>query len=220
MSKNAIPGQIYRRLYLCYGPQRWWPGETDLEIIVGAILTQNTSWSNVVKAIGNLKKNRMLTIERLQKAPVRSLGRLIRSSGYYIVKAKRLKSFIDFLSTRYRGDIRALSRVPTGSLREQLLSVNGIGPETADSILLYVYNRPVFVVDAYTKRIFSRHRFFDPGATYDQVQRFFTDRLIRDARLFNEFHALIVKLGKEYCKKKPLCFLCPIVDMVPRYQGR
>lgn len=202
---------IYELLFERFGPRHWWPGETRLEIIVGAILTQNTAWPNVKKAISNLKKIKALDAKRLSKISERTLSRLIRPAGYFNVKARRLKNFLAFLNTAYNGDINRLLKTETRRLRKELLSVNGIGPETADSILLYAGNRPVFVIDAYTKRIFSRHGFIDDNAPYEDAQSMFMKNLPRKEKLFNEFHALIVELGKNLCRaRKPLCNECPI----------
>lgn len=202
---------IYGKLYSRFGSQRWWPGDTPFEVIAGAILTQNTSWSNVEKAINNLKKHSLLLPEKLYKLPLKRLASFIKPSGYYNVKARRLKGFMDFLFKAYGGDLKRMSRRDASCLRGELLSVKGIGPETADSILLYAFGKPVFVVDAYTKRIFSRHALIEEDAGYDRTQNLFMENLRRDARLFNEYHALLVKLGKEFCRKtRPKCELCPL----------
>ena len=204
-------GHIYKKLYSYFGPQHWWPGETPFEVMLGAILTQNTSWQNVEKAIGNLKKHKLLNPRKLYKLEQRKLASLIRPAGYYNIKAKRLKYFLDFLFQSYGGDIKKISRVDKIALRQELLAVNGIGPETADSILLYALNKPVFVVDAYTRRILLRHRLIKETASYDGVQDLFTHNLKKDAKLFNEYHALLVRLGKDFClKKKGKCDTCPL----------
>jgi len=208
---NKALKAIYRSLYGHYGPRHWWPGDTKLEIIVGAILTQNTAWTNVEKAVKNLKKEKVLTVKKLSSISEKKLSRLIRPAGYYNIKARRIKNFLRFLNNFYGGNIRRMFRTRTDSLRNELLAVNGIGPETADSILLYAGEKPVFVVDAYTKRIFSRHGYIKESANYDEVQEFFLKRLPLNAGMFNEFHALIVELGKKLCRrKKPLCNICPI----------
>ncbi len=202
---------IYKRLYARFGPQGWWPARTPLEIVVGAILTQNTAWSNVEKAISNLKAARLLSSSAsLEHISSRTLSRLIRPAGYYNLKSSRLKNFFRFLRTQSNGDLKALRRLRAVSLRRKLLSVNGIGPETADSIMLYALGKPVFVVDAYTKRILSRHGLLCERAGYDDVQRIFEKNLPTDRRLFNEYHALIVRLGKERCRKVPRCGGCPL----------
>jgi len=179
--------------------------------MVGAILTQNTSWLNVEKAIRNLKKRSVLSARKLFALPQRTLCRLIRPAGYYNIKTKRLKSFVGFFLRRYGGNISRLTRPSLRRLREELLSVNGIGPETADSILLYALDKPVFVIDAYTKRILLRHSLIKGDVDYQHMQHLFMQNLKKDARLFNEYHALLVKLGKEYClKNKPRCEVCPL----------
>ncbi|MFH1854231.1 MAG: endonuclease III domain-containing protein [Candidatus Omnitrophota bacterium] len=202
---------IYNLLFKRFGPRHWWPGNTKLEIIVGAILTQNTAWVNVEKAIFNLKKRKVLNVRRLLSISEDKLSELIRPAGYFNVKAGRLKNFLNFLRTSYGGSINKMFKTETERLRRELLSLNGIGPETADSILLYAGNRPVFVVDAYTKRVFLRHGFISSDATYDDLQSLFMKNLLPEEKLFNEFHALIVELGKNICRsKKPLCDKCPI----------
>ncbi|MCE5186272.1 MAG: endonuclease III domain-containing protein [Planctomycetaceae bacterium] len=204
---------IYQRLYDAYGPQFWWPGESTIEIIVGAILTQNTSWSNVEKAIANLKNADCLSPQKLHTIAVEQLGTLIRPAGYYNIKAQRLKNFIHYLFERHSGDLDSLEALSAGTLREQLLAIKGIGPETADSICLYAFNKPIFVVDAYTARIFGRHGLLEPGWGYHQIQDLFHSGLEKDPVLFNEFHALIVHTGKEHCKPKPICKGCPLEEL-------
>lgn len=212
--RNDILLDIYGRLSRHFGPQKWWPADTKFEIIIGAILTQNTAWSNVERAIKNLKKEKVLSPEKLYRFKTSSLSRLIRPSGYYNVKAKRIKSFLEFLFKDYKGSLKKMFNEDLPVLRQKLLAVNGIGPETADSILLYAAGKPVFVVDAYTKRIFSRHGFVRPDSQYHHVQRLFSENLKADAGLFNEYHALIVELGKNICKKtKPRCEQCPVYSV-------
>lgn len=202
---------IYKKLYSFFGPQHWWPGETPFEVAVGAILTQNTNWGNVERAIGNLKSARALLPKKIHKMPVNKLAFLIRPAGYFNIKAKRLKNFINFLFKGYEGCLDKLFSRDIGALRGELLSVNGIGEETADSIILYAAGRSIFVVDAYTRRVFSRHNFLNDKASYQDVQKFFMQNLPKDVKMFNEFHALIVKLGKEFClKNKPKCGQCPL----------
>lgn len=202
---------IYAKLLKSFGPQSWWPADSVFEVMVGAILTQNTSWQNVERAIANLKAGRCLTFKRLAAVKEGELARLIRPAGYFNVKAKRLKNFLTYLGKNYRGNLRAMAQRDTLALREELLCVNGIGEETADSILLYAFNKPVFVVDAYTKRIFSRHGFVGEAADYAAVQRLFMERLEHEPRLFNEYHALLVRLGKDFCRKSnERCGECPI----------
>jgi len=202
---------IYRRLRSFFGIQRWWPADTPFEVMIGAILTQNTNWLNVEKAINNLKKRKLLKPHALYRLPHKRLACLIRPAGYYNIKAKRLKNFLKFFMNNYGADAKKMSGIDTLYLRQQLLSVNGVGPETADSILLYALDKPVFVVDAYTRRILLRHHLIGEDAGYDKIQNLFMKNLKPAVRLFNEYHALLVKLGKEFClKNKPRCDLCPL----------
>jgi len=210
---NEILSEIYKLLYDAFGPQHWWPGETPFEIITGAILTQNTSWANVEKAIANLKSAGQLTPEAIFHIDISQLAELIRPAGYYNIKAKRLKSFINWLYDNYDGKMTNLEHVNTDQLREELLAIKGIGRETADSILLYALGRPVFVVDAYTARITLRHSLIDPGADYEQLRQLFESNLPEDVQLFNEYHALLVKVGKEFCRPKAKCSGCPLEEL-------
>ncbi len=202
--------KIYRTLYQTYGPRNWWPGETPFEVMVGAILTQNTSWRNVEKAIQKLKGKGVLNPQGIHHLRKSQLAPLIKSSGYYRIKADRLKGFIDFLFGEYDGHIKKMGKEKMEKMREELLGVKGIGPETADSILLYGLKKPIFVIDAYTRRILSRHGMITEKASYKEVQRLFMDHLPLDEKLFNEYHALLVHLGKTVCKKIPRCDVCPI----------
>ncbi len=202
--------KIYQKLYDAYGPRHWWPGETPLEVMVGAILTQNTSWNNVEKAIQKLKDKGVLDARGIHQLKESCLARLIRSSGYYRIKAERLKVFVNFLFENYDGNIKRMRKEALQTMREKLLQVKGIGPETADSILLYGLKKPIFVVDAYTKRILSRHGMVSENASYGEIQRLFMDFLPPDERLFNEYHALLVHLGKTLCKRVPRCDICPL----------
>ena len=178
---------------------------------MGAILTQNTSWKNVEKAIGNLKRARLLDPRKLARVPKGRLERLLRPSGFFRVKAQRLRSFLKYLEGDYRFNLSKMKRHPLPRLRRELLGVPGIGPETADSILLYALDKPAFVIDAYTRRIFQRHRLISDGASYEEVQRHFADVLPPSVRRFNEYHALLVRVGKDLCKKRtPLCSQCPL----------
>ncbi len=202
---------IFEALYEHYGPQNWWPADSLFEVIVGAILTQNTAWQNVEKAISNLKSAGLLNPVSLHNLPLEILAEYIRPSGYYNIKAKRLKDFLRFFIEKYEGDIDRMFEQEPEELRKSLLQISGIGQETADSILLYAGNIPVFVVDAYTFRVFSRHGFLSEDITYEDCQSMFMENLTNDAGLFNEYHALIVKVGKEYCRKRePLCIECPL----------
>jgi endonuclease-3 related protein len=202
---------VYRALFKAYGPQHWWPGDSPFEVMVGAVLTQNTAWANVEKAIANLKRERLLTPLRMNKVAPEKLASLIRPSGYFNIKTERLRRLLAFIHNRYSGSLTRMFATDPPVLRRQLLEVNGIGPETADSILLYAGEKPFFVVDAYTKRIFSRQGLFAGNADYYAVQGLFMDNLPCDVRLYNEYHALIVRIGKEHCKKgRPLCSGCPL----------
>lgn len=205
--------EIYRLLFDRFGPQHWWPGETQFEIIIGAILTQNTNWSNVKKAITNLKNANCLTPEKLYHLDISQLAELIRPAGYYNVKTKRLKNFLDWFFNNYNGQLENLDKISTDRLRAELLAVKGIGPETADSILLYAFNRPIFVVDTYTARVTVRHHLIEPDADYEQLQYLFQSNLSEDVRLFNEYHALFVHLGKDFCKPKARCAGCPLENI-------
>lgn len=210
---KALLLDIYQRLFNTYGPQNWWPGESPFEVIVGAILTQNTSWTNVEKAIRSLKERGVLSPDGIRTLKRSELSRLIKSSGYYRIKADRLKAFIDFLFQYYRGNLDLMKKEEPSRLRKRLLQVRGIGPETADSILLYGFGIPIFVVDAYTRRILERHGLASRKAPYEEIQALFMDHLPHEERLFNEYHALLVRLGKTVCKKIPKCDLCPIKDV-------
>ncbi len=202
--------EIYQILFERFGPQHWWPGETCFEIITGAVLTQNTNWTNVEKAIANLKSANLLTPEGLHNLDVSKLAELIKPAGYFNIKAKRLKNFLGWLFDNFDGQLTKLKKLNTDRLRAELLGIKGIGPETADSILLYAFDRPVFVVDAYTARIVCRHQLIDAGADYEQLRELFQSNLSQDYKMFNEYHALFVRLGKEFCKTKPKCSGCPL----------
>ncbi|PID77722.1 MAG: endonuclease [Deltaproteobacteria bacterium] len=197
-----------------YGKQNWWPGETAFEIMVGAVLTQNTNWANVEKAIANLKNNGCLDFEIMYAMGEQELALMIRSAGYYNLKARRLKNLLQMITDSYDGSIELLSQDDLHNARANLLAVKGIGPETADSILLYCCGQPIFVADAYTYRIFSRHNLLDEETDYYTIQQTFMDNMEHDAGVFNEYHALIVQTGKDYCKKgKPVCQGCPLEDL-------
>jgi endonuclease-3 related protein len=201
---------IYYALLGHFGSQHWWPAESRFEVIIGAILTQNTAWQNVERVIENLKKEGILTPEGIFHAPEEKLQTLLKPAGYFRIKTKRLKHFINFLFEEHSGNLTSLRGLPKDRLREQLLNVNGIGPETADSIVLYATDKLSFVVDAYTKRIFSRLGVIETNTSYAGIKEYFEKNLPRDLKIYKEFHALIVKLGKIYCKAKPLCNDCPI----------
>ncbi len=203
--------QAYRRMLAVFGELDWWPGDSPWEIMVGAVLTQNTAWSNVQLAIANLKAYNMLAASAMSAAPDEQLAELIRPSGYYRQKTKKLKALTAFFQQEYDSSIENMCAEELPVLRDKLLGVYGIGPETADSILLYALGKPVFVIDAYTKRIFCRHGFFPETYTYYDIQDFFERRLPVDVRLYNEFHAQIVYTGKQYCRsRKPRCTGCPL----------
>ncbi|MBW2117986.1 MAG: endonuclease III domain-containing protein [Deltaproteobacteria bacterium] len=201
---------MFDLLFAHFGPQDWWPAETDLEMMVGAVLTQNTNWKNVERAIENLKSKHLLTVNALCSMSIDALAQEIRPAGYYNIKARRLMNLIHFMNDQYGEDLSEFFRDETQIIREGLLSVNGVGPETADSILLYAARRPVFVIDAYTHRILKRHGMSEEYATYYELQELFMDHLPEDQELYSEFHALIVQTGKNYCKRKPLCLYCPL----------
>lgn len=206
---------LYDRLYAAYGPQHWWPGDSAFEVVAGAILTQSAAWTNVERALGNLKAAGALSPEGIDELPEAELARLIRPSGYYNAKARKLKAFVGLLDREYGGDLARMLRSPPEELREALLRTHGIGPETADSILLYAAGQPVFVIDAYTRRIFSRLGFVPERDAYDGWQRLFVESLPLDVRLFNEYHALIVRHGKDACRKHPACRECPLSSICP-----
>ena len=228
--RGALLKNIYKKLLDFYGPQGWWPGDSPFEVMVGAVLTQNTSWKNVEKAIGNLRSKNLLEPYRLHKTPTRRLASLLTPSGYFNVKTKRLKSLLKFFVNNFDGDFRRMKKRSLRSLRTEMLKVNGVGRETCDSILLYALDKPIFVVDAYTRRIFSRYGFISETESYDEIQNFFMKNLddidFRGSKnggritnhqslvtIFNEFHALIVKHGKTLCKKNPLCDECPLLNL-------
>jgi endonuclease-3 related protein len=211
--------RIFDLLRSAYGPQNWWPGDTAWEVIVGAVLTQNTAWRNVAQAIGNLKREGLMEARTLLHAEPDRVKDLITPAGYYNVKYDRLMNLLRFLDSRGT-DLEGLQRLPLGELRAGLLEVKGVGPETADSILLYAFQRPVFVVDTYTRRLFSRLGYeWMQRASYDKVQGFFMEALPRDTSLYNESHALIVIHSKNTCKKEPLCEGCCLSGLCPRFAG-
>lgn len=203
--------EAYRKLHAYFGHRNWWPGDTPFEIMVGAILTQNTNWGNVEKAIANLKRDGLLSAQKLYALHPAKCASLIRPAGYFRVKTKRLRSFLKFFIANYAASTKRMADKDLEPLRHELLSVNGIGPETADSILLYALNKPTFVIDAYTKRILYRHRLCSEETTYDELQEIFMDHLDHDAELFNDYHAQLVQVGKTYCRpQKPRCDDCPL----------
>ncbi len=201
---------FYEALLEAYGPQQWWPGQTRTEIAVGAILTQNTNWKNVERAIDNLRAAGCLDWAALRDVEPARLAELIRPAGYYNLKTRRLKNLVNWLWTEHDGDFDSLTRMAPDELRDQLLSINGVGPETADSILLYALDVPTFVVDAYSARVAQRHGLIGEDFTYDELKALFEDNLPDEAPLYNEYHALIVAVGKQHCKPRPLCEGCPL----------
>jgi endonuclease III related protein len=208
--------RYYEAMSGALGPMHWWPAQTPFEVIVGAILTQSTAWGNVERAIANLRSARVLTPSAMLRVPTPRLAALVRPSGYFRQKAKKLKAFLRFLQTGYGGSLKRMFLTPTSELREKLLSVHGIGPETADSILLYAGNHPVFVVDAYTHRIFERHGITNGKPDYEKVRALIETSIPRQPELFNEFHALIVNTGKNWCRKNvPRCEECPLRPLLP-----
>lgn len=210
--KTAAPPlmEMYEAMLAQFGPRGWWPARTKFEVCAGAILTQNTAWRNVKRAIANLRAAKLLSLKKINETPDEELAALIVPAGYYNMKAKRLKNFTGMVADEYGGSLARLFRLPAMQLREQLLEVNGIGFETADSIILYAAEKPVFVCDAYTRRIGARHGLFDSDADYETMRAYFTGRLPVDVQLYNEYHALIVGVGASYCGRTPDCAACPL----------
>jgi len=234
----------YRALLGRYGPQNWWPAQSRFEVIVGAYLTQNTNWSNVERAMANLRRARVLSVKGIREMPLGRLQKLVRPSGYFRQKAIKLKTFIRFLDENYSGSLDRMFAQPTEKLRAELLALNGVGPETADSILLYAGNHPVFVVDAYTRRIFERHGLITAKNKYEEIRalieqavsgadpaslettngsdpRHPVSRMSRMSRSelaqhYNELHALIVRVGNSYCRKTAKCQECPLKPFLPQ----
>ena len=210
---------IYQRLLASYGPQHWWPGDSPFEVIVGAILTQSAAWGNVEKALANLKGDGVLSPHGLYHLPEERLARLIYPSGYYNAKARKLRAFVGHLVEVYQGDLDRLFAQDVAALRPELLALHGIGPETADSILLYAGAKPVFVIDAYTRRIAARLGLAPANASYTALQALFMANLPLQVPLFNEYHALLVRLGKEACRKAPRCPACSLRQLCPTGQA-
>ena len=204
---------VYRRLHAAHGPQHWWPGDSPFEIMVGAVLTQNTAWTNVEKAIANLKAAKALSPEVIAATPHRRLAAWLKPSGYFNIKAQRLHAFCVWLIRK--GGTKRIARLPTAVLRAELLQVHGIGPETADDILLYAFHRPVFVIDAYTRRLFQRLGHIQGDEGYETLRSLFEKSLATDTQLFNEYHALIVAHAKDVCRKRPLCSACKLGPLCP-----
>lgn len=218
MEKNAgtirdagiLLQDLYQRLFAAFGPQGWWPGDTPFEVAVGAILTQNTNWQNVARVLENLKARGLLDPFVLFRLPLTELAALLRPAGYYNVKARRVQHFLAFLLERAGGSMDRLAEEAWETLRPVLLTVKGVGPETADSILLYALHKPTFVVDAYTLRVLSRHGVVPEKTGYGELRRLFMDHLPPEVPLYQEFHALLVRLGKEFCRSRPRCAGCPV----------
>ena len=211
MSKSKRINTFYKKLYERYGPQGWWPGGSALECILGAVLTQNTSWTNAEKAILNLKRENIISVKNLASVSTEVLASLIRPSGYYKQKALKIKRVISFITENYGGSLKRMFEEETRELRSKLLTINGIGPETADTILLYAGHKRVFVIDAYTYRVLSRHGLVPEYTTYEEMQELFTDTLSGETAVYNEYHALLVRVGKEHCRKRsPACDGCPL----------
>ncbi len=209
-NRTALLKNIYSTLYDAFGPQGWWPAKTPFEVTLGAILTQNTAWKNVVKAIANLRENHLLSFSEICAAPAPALALLIRPSGFYNQKTRKIKNFCAHVLERWDGDFERFLDQDGDRLRSELLSIRGIGPETADSIVLYAALKPSFVVDSYTYRIFSRHGWVDESITYEELREYFTGALDPEVDFFQEFHALLVRTGHLFCRKKPLCESCPM----------
>ncbi len=215
--KRALT-DFFERLTRHYGPTHWWPGDTAFEVAVGAVLTQNTAWVNVEKAIANLKRERLLNPKAILACPDERLYDALRPSGYFRIKTIRVRSFCAYLVERYGGSMARMARRPLASLRAELLDVPGIGPETADDILLYACHKPVFVVDAYTRRILSRHGLTPHDIEYHALQKFFESNLASDVALFKEYHGLIVYAGKDFCRRHPKCEGCPLAPTLKQGQ--
>lgn len=207
--------EVYELLLAQFGPQHWWPGETPLEVMAGAVLVQNTAWKNVEQAIANLRHADLLDAQRLHAMPTEELSELIRPAGYFRLKARRLQNLMELVVTQYDGSLDAMFSMGQHPLREQLLSVRGVGPETADSILLYAARMPAFVVDTYTARVLKRHGWIEGEAGYYDIQDLFERSLEEDVPMFNEYHALLVRVGKDFCRKRPKCESCPLFDVLP-----
>jgi len=207
--------QVYQTLLGALGPQHWWPGESPWEVMIGAVLVQNTAWKNVERAIANLREADLVDPRRLLVPPAEELAELVRPAGYFRLKTKRLRSLMEFVVQRYDGSLEALRNADWRQLRAELLGVHGIGPETADSILLYALEHPVLVVDTYTHRVFARHGWIGYEADYHQLQEYLTSELPVDAAIYNELHALLVNVGHHYCRRQPECDDCPLRDLLP-----
>ena len=214
MTSNLL--EAYERLLKAFGPQQWWPGDSPFEVLVGAVLVQNTAWRNVERAIENLREAGVMEPKALYAVAAEELAELIRPAGYYQVKARRLRNLLKFVVEEFDGSLDAMFHTTPLTLREQLLKLNGIGPETADAILLYAGGQPTFVVDTYTHRVLARHGWIGYDSDYHDIKDYFESTLPADAPLYNEYHALLVRVGKDYCKRTaPKCEACPLRDMLP-----
>jgi endonuclease-3 related protein len=208
--------EAFQRLLAAFGPQHWWPGDSAFEVMVGTVLVQNTAWRNVERAIANLRDANLMDPRKLYALPVDELAELIRPAGYYQVKARRLRNLLQLVVESYDGSLDEMFAIELAALREQLLSVHGVGPETADAILLYAGGMPTFVVDTYAHRVLVRHGWIGDDASYDEIKELFEASLPADAMLYNEYHALLVRVGKDYCKRSaPKCDACPLACMLP-----
>jgi len=214
-ANRAVLDRVYGRLRAAFGHAGWWPGDSPFEVCVGAILVQNTAWANVERTLDGLKQRRLLSFRALDRLTELRLAPLLRSSGTFRVKARRLRAFLDFLSSEYRGRVEAMRSEDPSELRRKLLAVPGVGPETADSIVLYAAGHPSFVIDAYTRRVFTRLGLLRGDESYLQVQQLFEAHLPREAALYNDYHAQLVRLGKDFCRATPRCPECPLADMCP-----
>ncbi len=208
--------QVYDRLLAAFGPQHWWPGDGPFEVLVGAVLVQNTSWKNVERAIRNLREADLMEPRRLHAVPLEELEELVRPAGYFRIKARRLQHLLRFVVEQYGGSLDRMFADDMATLREGLLGVHGVGPETADSILLYAGGLPSFVVDTYTHRVLARHGWIGFDADYHQIKEHFESTLEEDVQLYNELHALLVRVGHLHCRKRPKCEGCPLKRMLPR----
>jgi len=214
-SRGDLLMSYYKKLSVYFGPQEWWPGDSRFEVLVGTILTQNTSWANAAKAIENLKIFRLLDPHKLNELDLETIEEAVRPSGYFRQKARRLQGVARWLVKRFDGDLEEARRADPAALREELLAIKGIGPETADSILLYALDLPAFVVDTYTYRVLSRHDLVGEETSYEEMQELFTSNLPEDVRLFNEYHALLVEVGKKFCRTRAQCDRCPLKVYLP-----
>lgn len=208
--RRTLIEEVFERLLAAHGPQNWWPADTPFEVIVGAILTQNTAWRNVKQAIGKLRELDLMSPQSISNLSLPELASIIRSSGYYNQKARKVMAFCEYLGREWQGDLDAFLSQDSDKLRTELLSLHGIGPETADSIVLYAAGQPSFVVDAYTYRIFHRHGWVPEVIGYEDLRTFFMEAMEPDVGLFQEFHALLVRTGHLYCRRKPACTSCPL----------